>query len=71
MRVHIKTGFDKERCLACNKAIKPGQQYTIEMTHPKSSGTSYKWRGRHFPSCEKPSMWEDGLIKEQTGYKSK
>lgn len=73
MKVHINTGFDRTRCLVCNRIIKPGEQYTIEMTFPKDRQDlkmSYKYRDRHYPNCEKPGMWEEGLIKDRVGYKT-
>ena len=72
MRVQIKTGFDKERCLECNKSIRTGQQYTIHrvsLTSLAGLNMNYRLRSKHYPTCEKPGMWEDGLIKERVGYK--
>ena len=74
MKVHIKGGFDRERCLKCNKAIKPGQQYTLVMTYPshlQDLKMSYKYRAKHYPNCENIGMWEKGLVKDRIGWKSK
>ena len=72
MRVFIKTGFDRERCFKCNRSISAGQQYTIRRTLPiarQDLKMDYKLRGQHYPNCETPGMWEEGLIKERVGYR--
>ena len=56
----IKTGFDRIRCLKCNKSIKQGQQYTLETTRPVAQQNlkyDTKYRGKHYPNCEHPGMW--------------
>jgi hypothetical protein len=73
MKVCIKTGFDKVRCCKCNKSIKTGQQYTIERTTPiarQDLKMNWKYRGQHYPRCESPGMWEEGLVKDRIGYKA-
>lgn len=60
-RVYIKQGFERNRCLKCNKSIQRGQQYTIETTSPKAQQDlkyTTKYRLQHYPSCDNPGMWE-------------